>query len=146
MARLSRFSRHGRLFWGRASGLDGSLIDGRLAFGLKSPTLPTKIAKAMARRAMELGINYFDTARIYWNGCSEEVYGAVLPPSHRLIFLTSKSPQRTHEGANTDLDNSLRAAKTDYLDLGQIHQVSTLDKVEQIFAPGGAIEAFEAAR
>ena len=36
--------------------------------------------------------------------------------------------------------------KTDYVDLWQIHSVSEMDEVEQIFAPGGAIEAFEAAK
>lgn len=103
-------------------------------------------AKAITLRAYELGINYFDTARIYWNGRSEEVYGAVLPPFRKQIFLTTKSPVRDRKGAEADLEKSLRALKTDYVDLWQIHQVGTLDEVKQIFAPGGAIEAFEAAK
>jgi len=103
-------------------------------------------AKAVTLRAYELGINYFDCARIYWNGKSEEVYGAVLPPFRKHIFLTTKSPQRSRAGAEADLEKSLRALKTDYLDLWQIHQVSTMEEVQQIFAPGGAIEAFEAAK
>ena len=103
-------------------------------------------AKAITLRAYELGVNYFDTARIYWNGKSEEVYGAVLPPFRKQIFLTTKSPQRSRQGAEADLDKSLRALKTDYVDLWQIHQVSEMDEVHQIFAPGGAIEAFEAAK
>lgn len=48
--------------------------------------------------------------------------------------------------AEADIEKSLRALKTDHVDLWQIHQVSTMDEVEQIFAPGGAIEAFEAAK
>ena len=103
-------------------------------------------AKAITLRAYELGVNYFDTARIYWDGRSEEVYGDVLPPFRKHIFLTTKSPQRTRQGAEADLEKSLRALKTDHVDLWQIHQVGTLDEVEQIFAPGGAIEAFEAAK
>lgn len=103
-------------------------------------------AKAITLRAYELGVNYFDTARIYWRGKSEEVYGAVLPPFRKQIFLTTKSPQRSRQGAEEDLDKSLRALKTDYVDLWQIHQVSEMDEVRQIFAPGGAIEAFEAAK
>jgi predicted aldo/keto reductase-like oxidoreductase len=103
-------------------------------------------AKAVTQRAYELGINYFDTARIYWNGKSEEVYGAVLPPFRKHIFLTTKSPDRSKAGAERDLEQSLRALKTDYVDLWQIHQVSEMSEVDQIFAPGGAIEAFEAAK
>ena len=69
-----------------------------------------------------------------------------MPPFRKHIFLTTKSPQRTRQGAEADLEKSLHALKTDYVDLWQIHQVSTLDEVEQIFALGGAIEAFEAAK
>ena len=103
-------------------------------------------AKAITLRAYALGVNYFDTARIYWHGKSEEVYGAVLPPFRKQLFLTTKSPQRSRQGAEADLDKSLRALKTDYVDLWQIHQVSEMDEVRQIFAPDGAMEAFEAAK
>ncbi len=114
--------------------------------GGRFPMISYEDAKAVTLRAYELGVNYFDTARIYWNGRSEEVYGEVLPPFRKNIFLTTKSPVRDRKGAEQDLDRSLRALKTDHVDLWQIHQVSTLQEVEQIFAPGGAIEAFEAAK
>ena len=114
--------------------------------GGRFPMCSYQDAKAITLRAYELGINYFDTARIYWDGRSEEVYGEVLPPFRKHIFLTTKSPQRTRQGAEADLEKSLQALKTDHVDLWQIHQVGTLDEVEQIFAPGGAIEAFEAAK
>jgi uncharacterized protein len=114
--------------------------------GGRFPLCSYEDAKAVTWRAYELGINYFDCARIYWNGKSEEVYGDALSPVRKNIFLTTKSPQRTRQGAEEDLDHSLRALKTDYVDLWQIHQVSTMKEVEQIFEPGGAIEAFEAAK
>jgi uncharacterized protein len=114
--------------------------------GGRFPLCTFEDAKAITLRAHELGINYFDTARIYWNGKSEEVYGAVLPPFRKNIFLTTKSPQRSRQGAEADLEKSLRTLKTDYVDLWQIHQVSEMEEVHQIFAPGGAIEAFEAAK
>ena len=114
--------------------------------GGRFPMCSFEDAQAITRRAYELGINYFDCARIYWNGKSEEVYGAVLPPFRKNIFLTTKSPERSREGAEADLEKSLRALKTDYLDLWQIHQVSEMSEVKQIFAPGGAIEAFVAAK
>jgi predicted aldo/keto reductase-like oxidoreductase len=114
--------------------------------GGRFPLCGYEDAKAITLRAYELGVNYFDNARIYWEGKSEQVYGDVLPPFRKHIFLTTKSPQRSRQGAEADLEKSLRASKTDYLDLWQIHQVSTMDEVEQIFAPGGALEAFESAK
>ncbi|MBV9034241.1 MAG: aldo/keto reductase [Acidobacteriaceae bacterium] len=114
--------------------------------GGRFPLCTFEDAKAITRRAYELGINYFDTARIYWNGKSEEVYGEVLPPFRKHIFLTTKSPERSRQGAEADLEKSLRTLKTDYVDLWQIHQVGSMDEVRQIFASGGAIEAFEAAK
>jgi len=114
--------------------------------GGRFPMCSYEDAKAITLRAYELGINYFDTARIYWDGRSEMVYGDVLARFRKHIFLTTKSPQRTRQGAEADLQKSLEALKTDHVDLWQIHQVGTLDEVEQIFAPGGAIEAFEAAK
>ena len=89
----------------------------------------------------------FRFARIYWQGRSEEVYGDVLPPFQKEYLSDDEfSGPRTREGAAADLDKSLRALKTDYVDLWQIHQVAKMEEVEQIFAPGGAIEAFEAAK
>jgi len=114
--------------------------------GGRFPMCSYEDAKAITRRAYELGVNYFDCARIYWNGKSEEVYGDVLPPFRKHIFLTTKSPQRSRKGAEEDLAKSLRALKTDYLDLWQIHQVGEMAEVREIFAPGGAIEAFVAAK
>jgi len=103
-------------------------------------------ARAIVRRAYELGINYFDNARSYWNGQSEEIYGDVLPQWRKQIFLTTKSVGRTRKAAEADLELSLKALKTDYLDLWQMHSVSEMSDVDQIFAAGGALEAFEAAK
>jgi len=103
-------------------------------------------ALALVRRAYELGLNYFDNARSYWNGRSEEVYGEVLAPVRKEVFITTKSVQRRRNAAEAELEQSLRALRTDYVDLWQIHGISELSEVEEIFSPGGAIEAFEAAR
>jgi len=96
--------------------------------------------------ALEMGINYFDCARSYWEGHSEEVYGDVLPPVRKKIFLTTKSLKRTRLEAQSELDASLRAMKTDYVDLWQIHNVQTAAEADRIFGPDGAMEAFEAAK
>jgi len=103
-------------------------------------------AKKITWRAYELGLNYFDCARLYWNGRSEEIYGEVLQPVRKELFLTTKSATYSKAGALEDLHKSLKALRTDYIDLWQIHQVSEMKEVEQIFGPGGSIEAFEQAK
>ena len=114
--------------------------------GARFHLVPFEEGKAVVRRAYQLGINYFDMARSYGDGNAEDVYGAAIPEFRKEIFLTSKSGQRTRAGAEKDLETSLRRMKTDYLDLWQMHGVAKMSEVEQIFGPGGAIEAFEAAK
>jgi predicted aldo/keto reductase-like oxidoreductase len=103
-------------------------------------------ARAVVRRAYELGINYFDNAAVYWDGRSEEVYGDVLPQWRKHVFITTKAMARDRAGAEQQLHDSLRRLKTDYVDLWQMHGVGEPDEVKQIFGPGGAVEAFEAAK
>ena len=114
--------------------------------GGRFPLISEEAAKALVLRAYDLGINYFDNAHSYWDGHSEEVYGMVLPPFRKEVFITTKSAQRFRKGAMAELDLSLRRLRTDYVDLWQIHSVDEMEEVEQIFSPGGAIEAFEAAK
>lgn len=103
-------------------------------------------AKAITRRSYELGLNYFDNAHSYWNGRSEVVYGEALEDVRKEVFLTTKSVKRTRKEAEEELHKSLKRLKTDYLDLWQIHSVKSDEDLKAIFAPGGAIEAFEAAK
>jgi uncharacterized protein len=114
--------------------------------GARFHLIPFEDGTALVRRAYELGINYFDMARSYWNGRAEEVYGAAIPPFRKKIFLTSKSGVRTRQGAEAELETSLRLMKTDYLDLWQMHGINTKDDVQKSLAPGGALEAFVAAK
>jgi uncharacterized protein len=114
--------------------------------GGRFPLISDEEAKAIVLRAYDLGINYFDNAHSYWDGRSEEVYGKVLPPFRKKVFITTKTTQRTRQGAEAELHLSLRRLQTDYVDLWQIHSVSEKEEVAQIFGPGGAIEAFEAAK
>jgi uncharacterized protein len=110
------------------------------------PLITPDEAIALTRRAVELGINYFDTAHVYWDGRSEEVYGKVLPDVRQQVFLTTKATERTRRGAEEQLHRSLQRLRTDYVDLWQVHGIQDKDDVAKVFAPGGAIEAFEAAK
>jgi len=114
--------------------------------GARFHLVPFEEGKAVVRRAYDLGINYFDMARSYAEGHAEEVYGAVIPAFRKDIFLTTKSGQRTRKGAEADLETSLKTMKTDHVDLWQMHGVNRMEDIQRIFAPGGAIEAFEAAK
>jgi len=114
--------------------------------GARFHLVPFEEGKAVVRRAYDLGINYFDMARSYAEGHAEEVYGAVIPAFRKNIFLTTKSGQRTRKGAEAELETSLKTMKTDHVDLWQMHGVNRMEDIQRIFAPGGAIEAFEAAK
>ena len=114
--------------------------------GGRFPLCTFEEAKAITLRAYELGINYFDNAHSYWGGKSEEVFGEVLPEFRKDVFITTKSTARTRKAAEAELHLSLKRLRTDYVDLWQIHAVGEMDEVDTIFGPGGAIEAFEAAK
>lgn len=101
-------------------------------------------AYALINRALDLGISYCESARAY-DG-SESYYGKALRERRKEIFLTSKSHARDKIGAFAHLHETLRNMKTDYLDLWQVHDVRTAEDVEEVFAPGGAIEAFVKAK
>ena len=114
--------------------------------GARFHLIPFEDGAALVRRAYDFGINYFDMARSYWDGRAEEVYGAAIPPFRKQIFLTTKSGNRTRQGAEADLALSLRLMKTDYVDLWQMHGVNQASDIQRILAPGGALEAFVAAK
>lgn len=103
-------------------------------------------AAAHVKRVYEMGVNYFDCARSYWGGKSEEAYGQGLSDVRKNIFLTSKSLKRTRKEAEDELNVSLRTLKTDHLDIWQMHSVLTKEDIDRILGPGGAMEAFEAAK
>jgi aryl-alcohol dehydrogenase-like predicted oxidoreductase len=97
-------------------------------------------AYSLINRALDLDINYFESARAYSG--SEAYYGRALKERRKDIFLTSKSHARDKQGALTHLKETLRNMKTDHLDLWQVHDVRTEDDVEQIFGPAGALQVF----
>ncbi|NTV57733.1 MAG: aldo/keto reductase [Deltaproteobacteria bacterium] len=101
-------------------------------------------AYALINRAIDLGINYFESARAYSG--SESYYGLALKERRKQIFLTSKSHARDKKGALAHLHETLTNMKTDHLDLWQVHDVRTGEDVEEIFGPHGALEAFREAR
>jgi uncharacterized protein len=103
-------------------------------------------AAAHVRKMYEIVVTYFDCARAYWNGRSEEAYGIGLQGIRKNVFLTTKTMGRSAKEVEQDLETSLRLLKTDYVDLWQVHNVMNREDIDKILAPGGALEAFERAK
>ncbi|MEM3134906.1 MAG: aldo/keto reductase, partial [Candidatus Bathyarchaeia archaeon] len=101
-------------------------------------------ANRIVAKAIDRGINYFDVAPSYGN--AEERLGPALKPYRNSVFLACKTLKRTKREAWEELHQSLKRLCTDYFDLYQLHAVTTIDEVNQIFGEGGAIEALIEAR
>lgn len=91
--------------------------------------------------AIDMGINYFDTAPVYGNGLSERRYGQVMKHRRKEIFLATKTNVRSRDGALAQIEGSLKRLQTDVIDLVQIHCLSREEEVRQIGKPGGALAA-----
>jgi predicted aldo/keto reductase-like oxidoreductase len=105
---------------------------------------PQDFANELVAKAYELGVNYYDVAPSYGN--AEERLGPALKPYRKNCFLACKTGKRDAEGAQQELENSLRHLQTDHFDLYQLHALSSVEQVEQVFAPGGAMETFVKAK
>src|SRR5262245_10462965 len=101
-------------------------------------------AVAVIHRALDLGVNYCDTAPAY--SSSMDYYGAALGDRRKQILLASKTADRTRDGSLRILDDTLKRLRTNYLDLWQLHDLRTMHEVDTIFSKRGAIHAFTEAR
>jgi uncharacterized protein len=84
---------------------------------------------AVLVRAVDLGVNYFDTARMYEKGKSEEIAGAALKGRRNKIVLASKTDALTKADVFKDMDDSLKALQTDHLDIWHLHSRDTPDMI-----------------
>lgn len=98
------------------------------------------------KMALDCGVNYVDTARSYRGGEDEKVIGQAIAGRRHELILASKSVRRDAAGARQELQTSLRALKTDYLDIFQLHHLNTPAERTQALGPGGALEAAQQAR
>lgn len=100
-----------------------------------------KVAERMIHRAIELGINYFDTGHSYRKGEvreSQKRYGRFLVPNYRKrITLATKLSARDAETAKKQLDETLSDLKTDYIDILHFHGLSKSADVDQIVSKDG---------
>jgi aryl-alcohol dehydrogenase-like predicted oxidoreductase len=104
----------------------------------------SKDAVEIIVRALELGVNYFDTAPLYKD--SELNYGEVTPYARDRMFLATKTDQRDRDGAWRQFEQSLLRLRTDHVDLLQIHHLDDHDEVDAVLGPSGAVAMAEEAR
>lgn len=104
------------------------------------------VAVPIVEKALDLGINYIDTAAFYGGGLSQTYIGQVMKHRRKEAFLATKTHDRTRDGALKLLDQSLHLLQTDHVDLWQLHNVSRMEEIDRIFSKGGAMEALLEAR
>jgi predicted aldo/keto reductase-like oxidoreductase len=112
--------------------------------GIVVSELPQHEADRIVAGAVDRGVNYFDVGPSY--GDAEERLGPALEPYRENVFLACKTGERDREGSARELEQSLRRLRTDHVDVYQLHGLMNLADVEKVFAPGGAMETFEAAK
>ena len=111
----------------------------RMGFGgIPIQRIDAEGTKVLMHQLMDAGINFIDTARGYT--VSEEYLGYALEGIRDKFILATKTMSRDKAGMAKDIEISLKNLRTDYIDLYQIHN-ATPPQMEQVMAPGGALEA-----
>jgi aryl-alcohol dehydrogenase-like predicted oxidoreductase len=131
------------------TGLDVSRIClGCMGFGDATRWIHTWVlneanSRPIIQKALELGINFFDTANVYSTGASEEILGRALKDFAKRdeVVIATKVRGKMHDGPNgeglsrkailSEIDQSLKRLGTDYVDLYQIHRWDYQTPVEE---------------
>jgi aryl-alcohol dehydrogenase-like predicted oxidoreductase len=107
-----------------------------------------EISQEQADRVMELvinsGVNHIDVAPSY--GQAEQRIGPWMRRERGRFFLGCKTMERTREGAWSELRQSLKLLESESFDLYQLHAVTSFKELDEVTAPGGALEALVEAR
>ena len=98
-------------------------------------------SKQILKQALDLGVNFFDTANVYSNGRSEEIVGELLKDHRDDVVIASKVRLNTGEGPNREglsryhimsqVEKSLKRLRTDRIDLYQIHRWDNSTPIEE---------------
>ena len=103
-------------------------------------------SEKIINRAIDLGVNYIDTAASYGKGQSQLNIGRVMKTRRSEVWLSTKTHDRTYDGSMRLLEESLKNLQTDHLDLWQLHNIKRQDEVDAVFSNEGAIKALEKAK
>jgi diketogulonate reductase-like aldo/keto reductase len=132
----------------RPLGRTGALVS-ILAFGCGSRFLmyqDEEQALAVLNHAIDLGIDYLDTAYSYGDGESETRVGKVMATRRKEVWLATKISDRTRDAFLRRLEGSLKRLQTDHVDLVHIHSLGKADMLAKIEAPDGAIRGLMEAK
>jgi predicted aldo/keto reductase-like oxidoreductase len=122
-----------------------NMMVSKLGFGgIPIQRLSEEAAISVVRKVLELGINFIDTANGYTT--SEERIGKAISKHREKLIIATKTHARTAEEISEHLELSLKRLGTDYIDLYQFHNVSTLSSLKQILEPGGPMAFVEKAK
>ena len=98
-------------------------------------------ARAIVKRALDLGVNFFDTANVYSNGRSEEIVGELLKDHRDDVVIATKVRLKVGEGPNSEglsryhimnqVKKSLKRLRTDRIDLYQTHRWDYSTTIEE---------------
>ncbi len=112
----------------------------RVSYGaIKLPQISEEQAAECLNRALDLGINFIDTARNYKD--SERKIGLGVGHRRDEFYLATKTGSRDYDGAMEDLETSLSELQMDYIDIWQLHTVSNEETWQKVIAPDGALKA-----
>jgi predicted aldo/keto reductase-like oxidoreductase len=109
--------------------------------GFHQVEVSSEIVTQIVDAFLDVGGNYIETARSYGSGASEEKLGRALERRRDKVILASKSGQRDGSGIRRELEASLEALRTDHIEFYFFHGVNTMDELDTVTAPGGALEA-----
>lgn len=123
-------------------GKTGLMVSAVAFGGIPILRLPVEDAVRVVRRSIELGINFIDTANGYAD--SEEKLGIAIKgiPRDELV-ITSKSIVRTKREFIEHVDLSLKRMGLEYIDIYQLHHVSSAKGYDAVFGEGGAFEGLQ---
>jgi predicted aldo/keto reductase-like oxidoreductase len=116
-----------------------------IGFGaIKLPLIDRGASSKMLNRALDLGVNFIDTARAY--GDSEEKIGLAVSNRRNEFYISTKSGALTYEDMKKDIEASLENLRTDYIDLYMCHNLRYPNDYDRVMSPGGAVDALKEAK
>ena len=126
--------------FGRTGHMSTLAIFGGAALG----SVTQEVADKAVEQVIAAGVNHVDIAPSY--GDAEERMAPWMKRERQRFFLGCKTTERTREGAAAEMRRSLKRLGVDHFDLYQFHAVTTMQELDAITGPGGALEAFLEAR